>query len=76
MDMELGSIRKYLVMNPGAIAIIIFQLLVLACASLLIQSANALADYAAISAYCFLVVGIVLQAAKSVREKQWESEPC
>jgi len=63
-------------MNPGTFAIIIFQLLVLVCASWLMLGANALADYAAISAYFFLVVGIVLQAAKSVREKQWEGGLC
>jgi hypothetical protein len=74
--MELGRIRRYLVMNPGALTIIIFQLLVLACASLLIQGSNALANYAAVCAYCFLVAGIVLQTAKSVKERHWESEPC
>jgi hypothetical protein len=35
-----------------------------------------LANYAAVCAYCFLVAGIVLQTAKSVKERHWESELC
>lgn len=76
IDMKLGRVRKYFVMNPGALLIIVFQVLVLACASMLILGNNALANYAAVSAYCFLVVGIIFQAAKSVEEKHLESVSC
>lgn len=76
VDMELGKVKKYFLMNPGALLIIVFQVLILTCASMLIVGNNALANYAAVSAYCFLVAGIIFQAAKSVEEKHWERSSC
>jgi hypothetical protein len=74
--MELGKVKRYFLMNPGVLLIIVFQVLILTCASMLIVGNNALANYAAVSAYCFLVVGIIFQAAKSVEEKHLESVSC
>jgi hypothetical protein len=69
--MKLKRVKDYLVLNPGALAIILFQILVLAGAFLLILGNSVLADDDAVFAYCFLVVGIVLQTAKYVRENRW-----
>lgn len=71
--MELSKIRKYLIANPGTLPIISFQVLIASCALLLIQGNNTLADHVAMLAYYFLLVGIVLQVAKLVKEKHWEN---
>jgi hypothetical protein len=46
-----------------------FAALILTCAFLLIRG-NPAVDEVAVLAYCFLVVGVVLQAVSFVREKQ------
>ena len=48
--------------------IIVFDVLILACAFLLIQG-NSLVDNVAVFAYCFLVVGVVLQAVAFLKDK-------
>ena len=66
--MRLTKIKKYFFRNPGALFIIVFQVLILTCALLLAQG-NSLVNDVAVFAYCFLVVGVVLQAVGFVREK-------
>jgi len=69
--MRLTRIKGFLVLNPGAVFIILFSGLVLTCAYLLILGSpnNPIIDSVAVLAYCFLVVGIVLQAAGFIRAK-------
>lgn len=55
------KVKGYLIKNPGAFFIIIFDLLIFACAFLVVEE-NALVNNVAISAYCFLVIGVILQA--------------
>lgn len=62
------KIERYFIRNPGALFIIVFDVLILACAFLLIQG-NPLVDNVAVFAYCFLVVGVVLQAVAFLKDK-------
>ena len=62
------KIERYFIRNPGALFIIVFDVLILTCASLLIQG-NSLVDNVAVFAYCFLVVGVVLQAVAFLKDK-------
>jgi hypothetical protein len=66
--MKLVKAKGYLVRNPGVPFIIAFQALILACAFLVIQE-NPIVDVVAVSAFGFLVLGVVLQAVGSVRQK-------
>jgi len=54
---DLNHFRK----NWGALFITGFQVLLLACAGLLIQGNSALANEVAVYAYYLLVVGVILQ---------------
>jgi len=63
------KIERYFIRNPGALFIIVFDVLILACAFLLIQG-NPLVDNVAVFAYCFLVVGVVLQAVAFLKDKR------
>ena len=69
--MRLARIKTFLVVNPGAVFIILFAALVFACAYLLIVGSpnNPNIDSVAVLAYCFLAVGIVLQAVGFIRAK-------
>ena len=71
---KLLEIKRYFVRNPGAFFILVFQALIFACASFLVQESNSLANDAAIVAYCFLIVGVVLQATSSIRNRESGSE--
>lgn len=62
------KIERYFFRNPGALFIIVFDVLIVSCAFLLIQE-NPLVDDVAVFAYCFLVVGVVLQAVAFLRIK-------
>jgi len=62
-------IRRYFVRNPGALFIIGFDGFILTCAFLLIRG-NPLVDDVAVFAYCFLVVGVVLQAVVFLKDKK------
>ena len=62
------KIKRYFIRNPGALFIIVFDVLILTCAFLLIQE-NPLVDGVAVFAYCFLVVGVVLQAVAFLQDK-------
>jgi len=61
--------KSYFRGNLGALFIIAFQALTLTCAFLLIRG-NQAVDEAAVLAYCFLVVGVILQAVSCVKEKR------
>jgi hypothetical protein len=68
LDVKLSKVRGYLFRNPHAVFVAGFQALVLTCASLLIEGSSA-GDEVALLAYCSLVVGLVLCAVTSVRDK-------
>ncbi len=65
------KIKDFLVGNPGAVFIVLFAVLVFACAYLLIVGGpnDSKLDSVAVVAYCSLAVGIVLQAAGFIRAK-------
>lgn len=67
------KIERYFIRNPGALFIIVFDALILTCAFLLIQG-NPLVDNVAVFAYCFLVVGVVLQVVAFLKDKRLRSE--
>ena len=69
--MRLTDIKAFLFVNPGAVFIILFAVLVLMCACLLIlgNPGNPNIDSVAILAYTFLAVGIVLQAVGFIRAR-------
>jgi uncharacterized membrane protein (DUF485 family) len=69
--MRSTDIKAFLVVNPGAVFIILFSALVLVCACLLILGTPSYPniDSVAILAYSFLVVGIVLQAVGFIRAR-------
>jgi len=69
--MRLARIRTFLVVNPGAVFIVLFATLVFECAYLLILGGPgyAVIDSVVVLAHCFLAVGIVLQAVGSFRAK-------
>jgi hypothetical protein len=71
--MSFVKIERYFIRNPGALFIIVFDVLILTCAFLLIQG-NPLVDNVAVFAYCFLVVGVVLQAVAFLKDKRSRSE--
>ena len=60
--------KSYFLRNPGAFFIILFQALLLTVAFLLIAGSSAV-DSVAVIAYCSLIIGIVLQAARSMMDK-------
>jgi membrane protein YdbS with pleckstrin-like domain len=68
------EIKRYFVRNPGALFILAFQALIFVCAFSLIQESSSLANVAAILAYCFLIVGVILQAISFIRYKESGSE--
>jgi hypothetical protein len=69
--MRLARFKTFLAGNPGSVFIILFATLVLTCAYLLIlgNPGSPNIDSVAILAYCFLTVGIVLQAVGFIRAK-------
>jgi len=63
------KIKRYFKDNPGAIFVMGFQLLLLACAGLLIQDNLVMANELAVYAYFLLVIGVVLQLVVYLRHK-------
>ncbi len=69
-SMRFTKIKAFLVLNPGAVFIILFAALVLTCAYLLILgNPTTVIDPVAVLAYSFLAIGIVLQAVGFIRAK-------
>jgi hypothetical protein len=71
--MSFVKIERHFIRNPGTLFIIVFDVLILTCAFLLIQG-NPLVDDVAVFAYCFLVVGVFLQAVAFLKDKRLRSE--
>jgi hypothetical protein len=68
--MRLTKLKAFLVLNPGAVFIILFAALVLTCAYLLILgNPTTVIDPVAVLAYSFLAIGIVLQAVGFIRAR-------
>jgi len=66
---NLLKIERYFTKSPGALFIILFDVLIVTCAFLLVQG-NPLVDNVAVFAYCFLVIGVVLQALAFLKDKR------
>jgi hypothetical protein len=60
--------KSYFLRNPWAVFVVLFQVLLLAVAFLLIEG-NPAVDGIAVIAYCSLIAGVVLQAARSIVDK-------
>lgn len=58
-------LKRYFRENPGALSIIQFQVLLVACACLLIQGNSAMANEIAVYAYYLLAIGVVSQLVLS-----------
>ena len=63
-------IVRYFRQNPGAIFVILFQLLLLSCVTLLIWGYSTLANKLAIYAYYSLVVGVAIQSVSFLRHRE------
>lgn len=68
MSMRLVNVKVFLAKNLGSPFIIAFEALILACAFLLIQG-SPFVDATAVCAYCFLIIGVILQIASSIIER-------
>jgi len=66
---NLLKIERYFIKTPGALFIILFDVLIVTCAFMLVQG-NPLVDNVAVFAYCFLVIGVVLQALAFLKDKR------
>jgi len=66
---NLLKIERYFIKTPGALFIILFDVLIVTCAFMLVQG-NPLVDNVAVFAYCFLVIGVVLQALTFLKDKR------
>jgi len=67
---EFHKLKKYLKENFGAPFLIGFQILLIACAYLLVQGASAIANEVAIYAYYLLIAGAILQLISFVKDKK------
>lgn len=63
----LVRVRQFFRENPGAVFVLGFQVLLLACAFLLVFGMVSLAEGFAVGAFFLLVVGVVLQLVCFVR---------
>jgi hypothetical protein len=72
--MRVAKVKMFFVVNPGAVFIALFAALVFMCAYLLVLEGpgSQIIDSVALLAYCFLAVGIVLQAVGFIRAKGLE----
>lgn len=60
--------KEFVKRNPGALPILGFQGLLVACAVLLVLGINEATDGLAVIAYFMLVVGVLIQLADYMRE--------
>lgn len=63
-------IRVYVSENPGAPFILGFQFLLILCAILLVEGAEAMANELAVYAYYALLIGVLLQIVSYVKERR------
>ena len=68
LHVNLGYFRE----NWGAPFIIGFQVLLLACAGLLVQGSSGLANDVAVYAYYLLVIGVILQLVSFLKNRKSE----
>jgi len=66
----LVRIKQFLKENPGALFVLGFQALLVACAILLIFGLSFLAEGVAVAAYFLLVTGVVLQLVYFARKSR------
>jgi len=59
--------KRFFRVNPGALPIVGFQVLLVACAVMLVFGFSVLAEGVAVAAYFLLVAGVVLQLVCFVR---------
>jgi len=64
----LARFKSFLRDNPGAVFVLGFQVLLVACAAVLVFGMAWLAEFVAVGAYFLLVVGVVLQLVCFVRD--------
>ncbi|MEM2780310.1 MAG: hypothetical protein QW791_05505 [Candidatus Bathyarchaeia archaeon] len=62
--------KSFIKGNPGALPILGFQGLLIACAVLLVFGMNETADSIAVIAYFLLVAGVLIQLACYIRESR------
>jgi Flp pilus assembly protein TadB len=65
-------VKHFLRENPGAVFVLGFQVLLVACAVLLVFGMASLAESVAVGAYFSLVAGVVLQLVWFVRRDRRE----
>lgn len=67
------KVKNYMVRNLGAPFILIFDALILTVAFMVVRE-NTFVNDLAVLAYCFLVVGVILQAISYVRYRSCGSD--
>ncbi len=67
------KVKNFVVSNLGAPFILIFDVLILTVAFMIVQR-NAFVNDLAVLAYCFLVVGVILQAVSYIRYRSRGSD--
>jgi len=65
--LSLARVKRFLRGTPGAAFVLGFQVLIVACAGLLILDLGWLAEGAAVVAYFLLVAGVIVQLAWFLR---------
>jgi hypothetical protein len=70
---SIANVKGYFSKNLGAPFILVFDVLIFVVAFIVIYR-NPLVSYAAAIAYCFLVIGVVLQAFSYLKNKPCEED--
>jgi len=68
----LARLLGFLKANPGAVLVLGFQVLLVACAGLLVFGLSFLAENVAVAAYFMLAAGVIVQLACFVRDHDGE----
>lgn len=70
---SIANVKEYFLKNLGVPFILGFDIFVLSIAFMVVEG-NPLVGYAAAVAYCFLVIGVVLQAFSYLKNKPCEED--
>jgi len=70
---SIANVKEYFLKNLGVPFILVFDIFVLSIAFMVVEG-NPLVGYAAAVAYCFLVIGVVLQAFSYLKNKPCEED--
>jgi hypothetical protein len=70
---SIANVKRYFLKNLGAPFILVFDVLILVVAFIVVDG-DPLVGYAAAVAYCFLVIGVVLQAFSYLKNKPCEED--